>query len=782
MSNFRGEGMKIQKKVLSIILFSILFAALSYGVYFVIRNSEMLYPIYNEVIEYAYDHWLNMALLVIIGSLVALASYIITPRIANKKFYEKTNQKAIMVVSLIGVVCFAVISFTMSNSEFSRSDETRETVVAQGHSTGGLTIVDEPEKGMFFYEFIDAKDLYIHPEVAENIVDSILSLATTSDHVQSGESEKYGIFVDEELKYIDEDAAFNLPYSHEFISAGINYTFIVDDSYYNSESIILTTSDRYTNSYYLMSEEYYNSFELSDTTSPNRYEKEHAAVVFENPLYSEENTGYMTQLYILIAIFVVGILLLSVIKNSPLGNIDMVIAFPIGIAMYVVMFMLFYLTGIRLTQTTTIITFSVFSALAVLYTAYKVKYKAYKVEYKKIIPALVIFATVVVAFINVNKIYYGYDSLVTYRTGLIVSVNDGYLLNHQIPTFNAYGFLSTTLSSLGAVFNIGNLYALYPVIYMNIIAAVGIAAYTYAKKNGVRYAMLIACIASAVILFISEFEYHYYWLMNNMTVGLFMFILVYILVENNKLKSLYDILIASLCSVIIIIARTEGGIYVALILAAALLLTENVKFTRLISMISLAFVVLYNAWIMLSTGGFENAFWSVDKALLSIASLAFVFGLSFIYKFMTDKFAFVNKHSLAVFSTSLAVFFVLAVYISSYEVARQTINVMLIHLAEPTLISLAFLIITVIVTIIFEANRKNDRESGFCLFLITAYIIITMCIVFFRAVEGEPLPMRVGFGDSGRRITLQMIPFTILLFSRLFIRRIKNYEADTDVK
>ncbi len=753
-------------------------------IYYLTTVSSFAYELLVRITEN-----LNYFKFNIVAIMIIIVIMILVYRIVFFFFYKsaliKNNTKTVFLLTVFGIISFILIGLTVSNLNIISKHQNYHQYFL-GNSISGVDISDDREKRYLFADYLDRRVLYISDKMENADAVTMILADLYHTHIEKENFNDFEIYSVDDLGYCKESEHFeNLVETFSFVWNEDKYTFVLDETYFASDEIVFLLSDTFSNSYYLMSRQYYETISLSAEPVENFQIKDFGSedvLPFANPFYGLEQDNREIHILLMLTLFVLGGSFLAIIKKDKIGLLDSALAFPVGIAINTVVGFVLILLAIPLNSLTYSILFFLFLLLSIVFVIHKVKYQSFVVEYKYILVVFLVFSLLAALFVVGGKAFYGADSQASTYLGKLISVLNGHFQVSNIEFINAFGFMSALLSTLGHAFDVGVLYAAYPMVYSCIIALITISAYEYSKNIIIKYSSVVALIAFFAIFLIPEFEIHNFWIMNNMTVGVFMLVLVLTLVNINGVPNKYHYFMILMMSVSIILSRTEGAIYVSLIIGSSFLLNINKSFIVKISASVFGFVIIYNIWILISTGGYNNPFWSPGKALLSLSAIGVVLVMALGLNLIQNKVKFLENKLIYFFMFGLLAVFVVAFLLTSLQVAADNIYILLIHLTEPTTFNFWLLLGIIWISVFVDIKPFKDKETQFLFFLTVAYVILTLCTFFFRMVNGEYLPMRGGFGDSGRRVLFQMMPFAVMLIARLAVRRKKAYEGEKHAK
>lgn len=688
----------------------------------------------------------------VMAFLIISVSYI---AIIGKYVFNKANWLKIILVGLV-VVSFANYMFITNNTD--KTPPIDDTIPDSFKYIDNITIKDgsifnsdyAPEKNTilnsFFINYIFKKDT-----VCSN------KLPNTAYFLQNE-----GAFLNGDLKPLSASKIEKLNHFEYFTMTryDITYKYMLDDSYYTDKTIYIVSS--VDDTIYLMSQTLYNNLQNNSLIVPDDiYEQSYD----ENELpnvpqkfidynYNKEIAIPM-QFILIISLFFMGLSLFILFGRKEIKFLEYILSLPVGLISLAIFTALISLLHIKITQ----LTFLLFFISIFVCAIYKIVKKKPTIKLNSFLVSIFVFSIVVILAILYNKYYLSFDSTSNLKIGQMLA-NLGFSNAYIMPNQIAYGFFSTSIANFAYLFNANVLYAVYPTIFAIILIFICYATYNLSiNKNYITLAVSIS--ASIIILLCSEFYFHFLWILNNMAVSLMMAMFVFALVKlSDKIEfnKLYFFL-ALISSLGIIVSRTEGAMYVALFLIASSLLKIDKKtlYTLIFSLCS--FVFLYNLIIFINLQNTNTAFWSLGKAALSILAIFASLVFNYLYNILTDRYPFVSKHSFTIMNICLIGFLIFVFVVSGFEVIKLNIKPLIINLTSPQLLPITLLLSLMATLLIL----KRNKISNFSFFIILGYIVLTFSTFLFRSQNGEPLPMRVGYGDSGRRLILQFIPFTLML-------------------
>ena len=719
---------------------------------------------------------------VFMGIVISVLAFII---VALKKYIfpsQKTLNKSVLLLTIVAIVSFFLTGYALKNLDDYFFEFTNLASSDKTNSLVGETIDNYDEMDLFYLEYVDGRTIYVHPDIYDKAEDTMLKMYYTKYGTGNYKNtDKINIQPKNELKYYNE--AHSLPKdTTTFVRVDSQYSFVMDG--YDSGDVYMLPSNTYDNSFVIISETSYKDISLTNNKDTNYTTLEFEEVedtdenseteLLLNPLFNNSEIKYVAQILVMLGVLISGAMLLFLIKGDGLGIYELIISFPIGLALNTLLYLLYFIVNIPIT-TGTYTVFFVILILACLYLCVKKgKKRIIKTSYKNLIYYTLGFIIIAFFLLYFDRLFLGPDSQRAIKMAYLLNTNGGYLTGDHIATFNAYGFLSPSTASLGFSLGSGLLYVAYPMMYISMLLFLAYEVYTYAKQHIPQYALIAGMLAGISVMFIHEFEAHYFWFQGNMPVGIFMLILINSLLHLSDDNKIEHIVIACIISALIVISRTEGAVFVAVFTGSALLLCENKKALKQVMIVNIVFVLLYNLWMMIISGGFSTPFWSIDKAAMSILASVAVLIAHFIIQ--TD-FLKLKSSKYRLFNLLLCFLFLVFIgvaLVAPIDTVKHNIFILGGQMMWASLFPFTMLLVIVLFTLPFDIHANNSKEDKFTFFIVLAYIIIMMAIFFLRTSGGESLPTRIGVGDSGRRVLMQMIPFTMLLLNRTIVRRIKN--------
>lgn len=518
------------------------------------------------------------------------------------------------------------------------------------------------------------------------------------------------------------------------------YTVLGDD-YYTDDTIVVVGEEDGNGVFFIPKTTYEALLTGGELLSSDSAD----ALKFEVNLFGENSK--IRSVMLLFLWFIIGALfLLSMCKS----RIFAVAAFPVGVA--VNSFIVLFLLAVKIKITAFSLSVSIIIIIILLcYLLFLSRPKKSLVIFYGII--FLAFIPVCIYAVTNKMVFLSPDSISGFTIARYIAVFGD--IGNYFSSCLAYGMLTSFATTTAFVFSVATPYYIYPIFAVCLVVLLFFATYKLSAKKGFRFTAIGLSILSSLFLVVSdEFRRHIFWPLNNMPVGFYLLLFVFILLllaDGSEKKIAF---VAIVCASIVIITRAEGAIYISFIILVSTLLDIPHNIRIKISLYSLLCTIFINFLGVLLDNGLQSMFWSPKKGLLSVFAALTVFILCLGYKKINDTFQDVGRWW-RLFTCTVFYGVAVTVAVVTFNNSRllHNFDAVQYHLfSYQTALLLPVLVLLPILAL------QKEREASFGAMLIAGYILLTVVVFAFRE---EPLWKY--YGDSSNRVLLQLVPSALLV-------------------
>ena len=360
-----------------------------------------------------------------------------------------------------------------------------------------------------------------------------------------------------------------------------------------------------------------------------------------------------------------------------------------------------------------------------------------------------------------------YDSIKKLQLGFMLAVNNKpYLLFTNVAI---YGLIEPFIHSMGYMLGGDYLYVIYPMFYVVILGLLwgGLhrmysmwkSSSTDINHENLKYFLLMAGLSIGILITNSDYRYAKYYAMSHIIVATyFLVFILFFMLQSDKETELCEWGLF-LSSSAIIITRTEGIIYILFLLTLLVGYNSSKKFIK-DSYLLCALCVVWTIIQLLMFNGNDGDgyFFSPKKGIIlitgSLMTCAYLFLISKGKLEFLVKRNYMLKYLCAMIST------IAIVSLKVGEMAITNYEVYIGHLSsfiEGNMNSgyLWGLMLVTVPFLLVSKRKLSDISVG----IILGYLGLVFFIFLFR----KELPMHEGFGDSGRRMLVHIMPTLVFL-------------------
>lgn len=534
------------------------------------------------------------------------------------------------------------------------------------------------------------------------------------------------------------------------------WTYLIDESYYLIDKTWLAED---TIACIQVDEQiYFLSKQLAEDILINNYDQD----LLSNQELSVEGIFYMNklrkenlfnQVWILLALFLVGIGICLISFNGKNNALSFFMAFPVGVATVSVIFMISILLGIPFSVASIVIIFILILAAIIGYICVK------KIACDKlmIVKQILLFSVTAVTLVY-GKIYnMSKDSFDKTIYGVkLAELNLSKV--EIISRFMNNGMMEPIINGIGWKCHVDFMYAMYSLMPICIIGLFVYGGVRCIKKGDILKGIIVLF---TILSLVTNFDYmlNGIWILSNGTIAsLILILIINIMFQvNQNEKNNLIIFVLTFC---IVMTRVEGTCYICLIAALLCGLKHNSKACRNISVLMGGVGLFWQAMLQLFCN--ENSiFWNKkESAILCIGSV-FIIVLPLLMGLKLKVIFYLKKYY---YKIAMLIFFVgcMFMYCDGPDLSHHTALILVKHLFGFSYLSNSGAFWGFFVLMLPLIIYRNKKQDGFIISVVFCYLMLTYLIFSLR--KGDPI--HVGIGDSCRRVIQQIMP--LAMFSLIY--------------
>lgn len=476
------------------------------------------------------------------------------------------------------------------------------------------------------------------------------------------------------------------------------------------------------------------------------------------------------QILVILGLFITGFVLANLILHKENIALIAVVSYPVGVAFFGFVGMFMLIAGIEYNLLSISIAYVVLFGFTVwgrIKSSVKCNYKFGKNH------MIIILVVLIIAFISASgiiKVGISNDSLYYYSLYPQTIVIDGGIELSYDVFLTDVGQVVAIINTLPFLFGFNEAYGILIAMLFSFVAffiyfvyermvevltkprvVVGNGIKKYIAENS-SFCIKFGTVISALILVTcTPFLVMSRWVLANAYVMEYMFIifgLVYIAQKENNSDLLWIVALFIAC---LTMMRMEGGLMAGLlIICVSIYEISNERLTIFFVIPSLVFIIPYYVVLYLKLGvNPEYSFLNMKNALLQIGFLI-VIGIYIIFMRGRNWFKIIDNYFPYIVIIALGM---VNIVLFAYDYNKYFENIS----AFFNNIVLGngwgyFGFFVVLMLMLISKNRGFSANSLFCI----SYILMCVAILFAR--NGA---LRVGSGDSGNRVLMQIVPFVI---------------------
>lgn len=461
---------------------------------------------------------------------------------------------------------------------------------------------------------------------------------------------------------------------------------------------------------------------------------------------------YIYQVIAIMLLTLYGLVFMLIIRGREAGKFDLLLAYPVSLAVYSLSGYFILSTGIKFCRTSMI----VFMLFILAITAFVFKENIKEIKVGKM-TAIYVLAALILALISTSGI-------------IRVSVlNDSMYYFSEYPrALVHYGKLNSTLDSfltdaaqgiaiigtIPAMFGFDEYFGIQTFLNINFISIFAYSIYDYSKKELERNkGIMLSSVALVILLTSMPFVIMARWLMANAFFMEYLVIVCIVAYKYSDSVKRQDLLVVSLLLTGLSIMRIEGALYAGVLVLCIMMLdysNRDVITWFICPMTVLQVLYLVRIFVLITLHTYTS-FMTKGKAIILIAFLIVII----IYNLLIRNRLFIQykKYYPALITAGLLLVNVLALIYKSDVYLTN----MKAYAANITRNSGWGLFVSFVIGVFILLPKKSVRVNFFDISTIS-YIMIAVLVGWAR---GDVLTE--SFGDSGNRVLIQIVP--LMLFA-----------------
>ncbi len=358
-----------------------------------------------------------------------------------------------------------------------------------------------------------------------------------------------------------------------------------------------------------------------------------------------------------------------------------------------------------------------------------------------------------------------YDSIKKLQFAFMLAIdNKPYTLFTNIAIF---GLIEPFVHSLGFMLGGDYIYTIYPMFYILSLGIIIGSLYRVCENNNINIVLItknkfivLACVfAMGILITNCDFRYAKYYVMSHIMVSVFVLLLILFLYYYKREGLEYYECGIYLMTSAIIITRTEGILYILFFITMIGGYLYDSSYIRcgittclICGIWTIMQLLLYNG----NDG--EGFFFSPQKAIILTAGIT----VTVVFLLLRQKkiMYFLNKLNYAIIYLIGLLVVICVVSRMVGEMGAVNFSVYIGHLSSfiEDAANLGYLWSFVFFSVPFLLSLQR-KSADLSVGIILGYLGLVFLIFLFR----KELPIREGFGDSGRRVLVHIMPVTIFI-------------------
>lgn len=493
---------------------------------------------------------------------------------------------------------------------------------------------------------------------------------------------------------------------------------------------------------------------------------------------------YFNQVAVIVGLYMLGAVTLHAYKDRFNRWISALLAFPVGLALWCVGSFVLLTTGIRFELITIVSFIFAFEIILYVIARRKNKFTINKAMLLKLcreeIPVLII--VLIVACIAVSGLFsvsVSNDTMYYYMYYPEVITQNGYYLPSYDVFLSDVGPLATMIGTLQAMFGFDQTYGIQIFFTIDFIAIFATAVYDQAREHFGKRAYVIAGICTAVLVSATPFVVISKWILANVYVMFYSFILLYLAYKLSK-EGKKCLLILSILISMISMLRMEGGIVACFMIVCISTLEYNKK--ELLKYLMLPTILIpglyyYLYFVVLRVHPLYS-FLTWPKALLLVLLMSALAGYLMFIRENLSLIFLRRIRKLLLLALFLGNLCLILVAPSDYIMAIKAFGENLLY-QQGWGYAVILAVMAFIFLLILEEktgwSKKYRPDISYEDLIVWGYILVTIAVSYARGGG-----LRCGIGDSGNRVMLQIIPFLAYALVCKAIRILSSKEKETD--
>lgn len=405
-------------------------------------------------------------------------------------------------------------------------------------------------------------------------------------------------------------------------------------------------------------------------------------------------------------------------------------------------------------------------------------------NYKKIFIGIFLLITILVYLSFSCHTFTSYDSIAKCKYGFMLSLDNNPW--NYITDMAIFGMIEPFIHSIGYMMGGDYLYVLYPMFFVVTMGLFFCGLRFIIRKNivtneiksNILYISLAFVIGVGTLILNNDFMRSTYYVMSHglLSTYFLIFIIFSLYSQNRNIENAAWALFIP--SVAIVITRTEGIIYILFLWTVFIGYMRSNDILRMgIGVCAVSMIWVFIQLIAYNGNSGDGFFFTPLKSIILICGLIMVV----LFFLLVKKGKLLCLLEYKYFLFYLLIMFVAICLISVCffsNIAKENLHIYISHFCnyiEPD--SNAGFIWIFIFTFMALLCKAGTKTANYTVCIIMGYVLLVFMIFLFRG----DLPMRIGYGDSGRRILVHIMPAAIWMILENILMIVLEL-AETDIK
>ncbi|NLG03690.1 MAG: hypothetical protein GX567_07695 [Clostridia bacterium] len=487
---------------------------------------------------------------------------------------------------------------------------------------------------------------------------------------------------------------------------------------------------------------------------------------------------YIRQVAVIISLYLLGMITLYAYRDRLECLTRTLLAFPIGLALWCIGSFILLTIGIPFRLLTIILLIVCFEV--VLYAV--LRHKERLVFSREIVIGVLkqelvgLLIVGVIACISVSGLFsvsVSNDTMYYYMYyPEVITQNGQYLPSYDV-FLSDVGPLATMIGTLAAMFGFDQTYGIQMFFTIDFIVVFATAVYDQAKGPLGKKAYLASAVSTAILVSATPFVVISKWILANVYVMFYSFILLYLAHKLSKEGKKCLIILSVLVSMISML-RMEGGIVACFMIVC--ISTLDYKKDELLTYLMLPTILIPGLYYYLYFARFDvhplYSFLTWPKALLLVVLMSALAGYLIVLRENLSLIFLRRIRKLILLALCVGNLCLLMIAPRDYIMAVKAFAENFLY-QQGWGYAIILAVMAFIFLLLLEEktgwSKQYRPDIEYEELIVWGYILVTIAVSYARGGG-----LRCGIGDSGNRVMLQIIPFLVYALTCKTIRILSN--------